>query len=596
MINSDLIADFLEEKKIDTVFGIIGSANAYIFDSIAKKGYTKIVYTHHEQAAVMSAGAYYRASGKLSIAIVTAGGGASNAITGVLSNWADSIPCIILAGQESSFYVKNQKHLRMIGTQGFNASGMVNSIVKKSKCILKKNDVIKSLEEAYYYCLEGRPGPVWLDMPQDIQGAKIDKKDVTHFIPPTPPSYKSEISKITKLLGQSKRPVILAGHGIKLSKSVNNFKELISKLKIPVLTSWLGIDILPENNPYNFGRPGLYGQRKSNFILQNCDLLLVIGSRLSLPLTGYNISNFAPNAKIIMVNNDKDELTKHPYHLSIFDNCSNFINKLNASKWIPSKPISFTTHLQKWRSQCLKYKNKYPTIEPHHVEDNRQYSNSYITVDKISEAADDDAIIVFGQGTPVASGHQAFKVKNNQTVFCSNGLGEMGNGIPSAIGAYFSNPNRQIICLVSDGSLMMNLQELQTIVGYNIPIKFILFNNEGYLFIKHTQKMLFKGNYTGVNKETGVSLPQYKKICKAFGINYTNESHKSIKQFLLTPGSGLYETYMNPEQDLSPKVKGIVTEEGIIAPPLEEMSPLLPLHEIENNMINVNELSYKIKR
>lgn len=589
MINSDLIADFLKEKEIDTVFGIIGSANAYIFDSIAKKGYTKVVYTHHEQAAVMSAGAYYRASGKLSMAIVTAGGGASNAITGVLSNWADSIPCIILAGQESTFYVKNHNNLRMMGTQGFNASEVVKSITKKSKCILEKNDVIKSLEEAYYYCLEGRPGPIWLDIPQDIQGAKVDETDIPHFVEPSLPLYDSNIPEVVELIKNSKRPVILAGHGIKISKSINNFTKLINRLKIPTLITWLGIDLLPEEHPYNFGRPGLYGQRKSNFILQNCDLLIVIGSRLSLPLTGYNMDNFAPGAKIIIVNNDKDELYKHSYHLPIFDDCKNFITKLLS--------VDFNLNINKWYNQCLEYTKKFPTIESHHISDNKLYNNSYITVDQISDIADDDAIIVFGQGTPVASGHQAFKVKNNQTVFCSNGLGEMGNGIPSAIGAYFSNPSRQLICLVSDGSLMMNLQEFQTVIGYKIPIKFILFNNEGYLFIKHTQKMLFNGNYNGVNKDTGVSLPDYKKISNAFGLHYSNTKIDTLDNFLKTEGPGIYETYMNPEQDLSPKVKGIVTEEGITAPPLEEMSPLLSFQDIKDNMIiNVNELSHKIKR
>ena len=576
---SDLIAEFLKEQNIKTVFGIIGSANAHIFNSIIKKGFTDIIYMHHEQAAVMAAGAYYRASGKLSVAIVTAGGGASNAITGVLSNWADSVPCIILAGQESTFHVESHKHLRMIGTQGFNASKVVKSITKKSKCILEKNDVVKSLEEAYYYCLEGRPGPVWLDIPQDVQGAKIDEKNITYFTKPSLPLYNSNISKVVKLIKNAKRPIILAGHGVKLSKSTIKFKELVDKLKIPVLTSWLGIDLLSEDHPYNFGRPGLYGQRRSNFILQNCDLLIVIGNRLSLPLTGYNMDNFAPQAKIVMVNNDKNELYKHKYHLHIFDDCKKFITKLLS--------IDLNINVDKWYNQCLEYAKKFPVIEPHHISDNKSYDNSYITVDQISDIANDDATIVFGQGTPIASGHQAFKVKNNQTVFCSNGLGEMGNGIPSAIGAYFGNPNKQLICLIADGSMMMNLQELQTIIGYKIPIKFILFNNEGYLFIKHTQKMLFKGKYTGVDKNTS----------NAFGLHYSNTKTSTLNDFLKTEGPGIYETYMNPEQDLSPKVKGIVTEEGIMAPPLEEMSPLLSLQKIKDNMIiNTNEISYKIKR
>jgi acetolactate synthase-1/2/3 large subunit len=586
---SDLIANFLEEKNIDTVFGIIGSANAHIFDSIINKGYTKVVYMHHEQSVVLAAGAYYRSSGKMSAAIVTAGGGASNAITGIVSNWADSIPCLILSGQESTQYVKNHRQLRMLGTQGFNSYEVIKPISKYSKCVLNKEDTLKYLQEAYYTCLEGRPGPVWLEIPFDIQGSNIEESKIKKFRTPECPKTDSKIDLIVKLISESSRPVILAGHGIKLADCKKEFKELVSRLKIPVLTSWSAMDLLTEDDPYNFGRPGLYGQRRSNFVIQNCDLLIAIGSRLSLPLTGYNLKNFSPEAKIVMVNNDQKELDNFNPYLKINDNCKNFISNL--------KHVNIDSYREVWYKKCIEYKQKFSTIEQHHLDDNINYDNSYITVDEISKYAKDDAIIVFGQGTPLASGHQAFKVKGTQTVFCSNGLGEMGNEMPSAIGACFPNPNRQVICLISDGSMMMNLQELQTIVGYKTPIKFILFNNEGYLFIKHTQKMLFNGRYTGVNDNTGVSLPNYEKVSYAFGLNYTNSKRSSLEDFLNSNGPGIYETFMNPEQDLSPKVKGIISSEGILAPPLEDMSPLLSLEEIKNNMINkINNISYQIKR
>jgi acetolactate synthase-1/2/3 large subunit len=590
-IGADLIADFLISKEIDTVFGIIGSANAYIFDSIVKKGYTKIIYMHHEQSVVMAAGAYYRSSGKMTAAIVTAGGGAANAVTGVVCNWADSIPCLIIAGQENSRYVKEHDNLRMYGTQGYNAVKMVQDVTKFATCITNLESLHSTLEEAYHKCLSDRPGPVWVDIPSDIQGSKLNNIKLESFIKPNPPVYDFKLDEVIELLSNAKRPVILGGHGIKLSNSISQFKTLVNQLQIPVLLSWLGIDALPESNPYNFGRPGLYGQRRANFIIQNCDLLLVIGSRLSLPQTGYDINNFAPGAKIIIVNNDLNELQKHAsrYDLPIEGDCSVFINKLLE------KNKNF--YKKEWYNKCVDYAKQFPTIEPHHLEDNKTHNNSYVTIDNLSDILDDDAVIILDQGTPLASGHQALKLKDNKIAFASNGLGEMGNGLPSAIGAAIANPTKQIVALIADGSTMMNLQELQTVVGYKLPIKFILFNNEGYLFIKHTQKMLFEGRYTGVNEDTGVSMPNYEKVFKAFGITYTNVHTHSMKDILDIPGPVLYETFMNPEQELSPKVKGIVTNEGILPPPLEEMSPLLSLQDIENNMINkINQISYKIQR
>lgn len=583
---SDLIADFLEEKQIQVIFGIIGSANSYIFDSISNKGYTKIVYVHHEQAAVMSAGSYYKSSGKLSAAIVTAGAGASNAITGVISNWADSIPCLILSGQESTKYIKEHSNLRMIGTQGFNISKMVSDVTKYSYTVLNKSDLLKSLEQAYYTCLEGRQGPVWIDIPFDIQSTKLDQNDLIKFNKLETKEKDYDLSTILQLIEKSNRPVVLGGYGIKSSKAEKEFIQLIEKIKIPVLLSWSGLDILDFNHPYNFGTPGLYGQRRANFIIQNCDLLIVLGSRLSLPQTGYNINNFAPNAKIVVVNNDEFELNKYSrYDLTINDDVKNFICKLNKQ--------NLNSYKEDWYRRCIKYNADFPILEKVHRQDNKHYDNSYVLVNYLSDYMSKDDILVIGQGTPLACGHQAFKVKNEQIVFASNGLGEMGNGIPAAIGASFHGKN--VILLDGDGSMMMNLQELQTIVGYNLPIKIIVFNNDGYLFIKHTQKMLFNGRYTGVNPNTGVTLPNFEGISKAFKIPYLNTKTNTLKDFIEHKGYCIFECFMNPEQDLVPKVKGIPVADGILAPPIEEMSPLLPIETIKNNMININELSYKIR-
>jgi acetolactate synthase-1/2/3 large subunit len=589
---SDLIADFLYEKGIDTVFGIIGSANAHIFDSIVKKGYTKIIYMHHEQATVMAAGAYYRTNGKLSAAIVTAGAGASNAITGVLSNWADSIPCLILSGQEATKYVTSHSQLRMLGTQGFKAAEVVESMTKFSDTIMDKDQSLSLLQKAYYYSLEGRPGPSWLDIPFDIQSSKVDPSNLTHFKPEQMSSQDcsdSELNDLLDLILKSNRPVILGGHGIKLSKSEDKFRALVHKLRIPVLLSWSGLDLLPYEHPYNFGCSGLYGQRCANFVVQNCDLLIVLGSRLALPQTGYNLDNYAPKAKIVMVNNDKNELKKYTrYDLTFQEDCGEFIDKLLCSQITPS--------IDSWYDQCTLYKNQFPLIEKQHLADNEKYDNSYVFINNLSKLLKEGDVLAIGQGTPLPCSHQALELKPGQIAFASNGLGEMGNGLPSAIGACFAHNGRTIL-LDGDGSMMMNLQELQTVVGYNLPLKIIIFNNEGYLFIKHTQKMLFDGRYTGVDTATGVSLPKFEKIANAFDIAYFNSKNHKLEDFLNHSSSAIFECFMNPEQELVPKVKGIAVVDGILAPPIEEMSPLLDISDMEKNMIvGLNNLSYEIRK
>jgi acetolactate synthase-1/2/3 large subunit len=332
---SDLVAEFLVEKKIQVAFGIIGSANSHIFDSISDKGYTKVVYVHHEQAAVMAAGSYYRATGKISAAIVTAGAGSANAITGVISNWADSIPCLVISGQESTKYIKEHANLRMIGTQGFDVVEMVKRVTKYAKTVIDKNEIVKCLNEACSFALSDRHGPSWIDVPFDIQSAFVNKEELEVFEEPKSDLTAVSVKELLDLLKTSKRPVILGGYGIKASNSQKEFDSLVRSYKIPVLLSWSAIDVLSHDHPYNFGTSGLYGQRRANFILQNCDLLIVLGSRLALPQTGYNIDNFAPNAKIIMVNNDRNELDKYAnrYDIKIPFDVKQIISCLLAIKY-----------------------------------------------------------------------------------------------------------------------------------------------------------------------------------------------------------------------------------------------------------------------
>lgn len=573
---SDIICSFLINRNIDVVFGIIGSANSHLYDSF--KNYNiRIINVHNEQCAVMAAGAYFRASGKLAIALVTAGGGASNSVTGILSLWADSIPTIILSGQESSYYINEHNHRRMYGTQGFDFIHMISKSTKYSKCIVDPLIIQDELEKSYSFAMDGRKGPVVLDIPFDIQSKKIEYRFWNNYIPKI---INNGISNIEELILNSKYPVILAGHGIKLSNSTELFKEILQNIQIPVLLTWSGIDILYDEHPLYFGRPGIYGQRAANFILQKSDLLITIGTRLTLPQTGYDFEEFARKSKIVMVDVDTTEF-KPFANLCINTDCNEFFKQIKNIKYINKE----------WIKECNNLLINFPLIENYHKDD--IFPNSYKIIDKISDYLKPSHIIVTDMGTALLSGHYAIRLKEGNTMFSSYGLGEMGYGLPAALGAAISSKERDVLCLNCDGSMMMNLQELQTIIQHKLNIKIIIFNNDGYLMIKHTQKMLFNGIYNSVDSNTGIVLPDYMRIADAFGyekiqIKSWDDFYLYFPKFMDCYGPGICEIFMNPNQDFIPKVKGVVNNNNeIFAPPIEEMSPLLE-YDIIKSVMNDN--------
>lgn len=562
MKTSHLIADFLVKHDITTVFGIIGSANAHLYDAFVSHG-IKIVNVHHEQCAVIAAGAYYRTCNKLAIALVTAGGGATNAITGVVSLWADSIPCIILTGQESTKYIVEHSHRRMYGTQGFDVVKMTSGVVKSSKTT-SADSIQVDMEEAYSIALSDRPGPVIIDIPFDVQSYDVcnrEWKKYTHIT--TKPSI-DEITLVQQLFVKSKKPVLLAGHGVKLSGGKDAIQKLV---KIPTMLSWSSIDLIDHDNPLYFGMPGIYGNRMSNYIIEQCDLLLVIGSRLALPQTGY--SSYANSATIIMVDIDPTEV-KPFVDVHIKSDCLEFIKAFDV-------PNEFD--YVDWIHQCNLIKQSNPIIESCHKID-QGFPNSYMVIDRISDLIKHNHVIVTDMGTALLSGHQAIRLKKDNTMFSSYGLGEMGYGLPAAIGAAFATPERPIMCLNCDGSMMMNLQELQTIIQHKLNIKIIIFNNDGYLMIKHTQNMLFNGKYNAVNSDTGIVLPEYMKISQAFGfpsfrIKTWTDFDVHFTEFMNVDGPSICEIFMPQYQDFVPKLKGICDKNGKITPPrFDEMSPL----------------------
>jgi acetolactate synthase-1/2/3 large subunit len=569
---SDIIRDYLLANNIEVVFGIIGSANSYIYDSLSKCEQIKLTPTHHEQAAVMAMGAYYRTTGKLSVALVTAGGGSSNSFTGILSNWADSIPGIIISGQEQSYYIEEYSNMRMYGIQGYDSVSTFSKCVKLSARINKEN-IYETLKKAFDVTQSGRPGPVFLEVPFDVQGQMIESQPVIPYRVQSPTLSSSEALSIVELLNQSKKPVIIAGHGIKLSNSEELFKHFVSKHNIPIILTWSAVDLLEETNSNNYGRSGVQGQRSANFIVQNSDLVVVMGSRLSLLQTGYSRKDFAPHAKIIHIDIDPLETNKFE-SLSINKDIKDILHSLN----ILSSEIKIDT--TNWKNYCDNIRTKYPRVMPEHLVDP---TNSYTFIDWFSNKIQDNYTIVTDMGTALLSGFYGFNIKPNQKMFTSLGLGEMGYGLAAAVGAGFGeNP---VMCLNCDGGMMLNLQELQTIKTYNLPVKIVIFNNDGYLMIKHTQNMLFNGTKTCVDKKTGLELPEYKKIAKAFDYEYYTLDQ--VDEFLSSPNQAILEVFMDPNQEFIPKVKGTKNQDNNIqAGLLEEMSPLLPLDNIKEAMIS----------
>lgn len=579
---SDVVCEFLVKNEIDVVFGIIGSANSHIFHSINKNSNIKLVSVHHEQAAVMAMGAYYRSTGKLAVALVTAGAGSANAFTGILSNWADSIPGIILSGQEQSYYINEYRGMRMYGVQGYDSVSTFSDCTKMSERITTTN-VYEVLSNAFAVTQTNRPGPVFIEVPFDTQSKMVEEQDIIPFkhIHESNAQSKSNAKSILQDLSLYKRPIVMGGHGVKLSGAEKLFKTFVERYNIPTVLSWSAVDLLEEDHKSNYGRSGVQGQRSANFIVQNCDLLIVLGSRLSLLQTGYSRSDFAPNAKIIHVDIDKLETDKFNYH-TINEDVHNLLIDLLVEDTVD-------VDIADWIAYCNDVREKFPRVMPEHLSDP---TNSYTFIDTFSKKLSDNYTIVTDMGTALLSGFYGFNIKPNQKMFTSLGLGEMGYGIAAAVGAGFGT--KPVMCLNCDGGMMMNLQELQTIKTHNLPVKVVIFNNDGYLMIKNTQNMLFKGERTCVDKSTGVELPDYKKVAEAFDYAYFTD----MDEFLAYEGQAFLEVFMDPNQEFVPKVKGMKMDDGSVkAGLLEEMSPLLPLKSVEEFMVaGINERSKTIVR
>lgn len=586
---SDFIFQYLVEKHgIKHCFLVTGGGAMHLNDSIGHtKGLTYIC-NHHEQASAIAAEGYYRTCGQLCVTNVTTGPGGTNAITGVLGQFLDSIPGLYISGQiKTSTYKHTYPYLklRQLGDQEADIVSIVTPITKYAKTIYNPLDIKYELDKAIAIALDGRPGPVWLDIPLDVQCAIIDETKLKEFdsaeiIDPVKHAFiDKQIDQLIDKIRTAKSPVIYVGNGIRLAKRVDKFIELAEKLNIPVVTAISGSDIIWHNHKLYFGKPGICGDRIGNIMVQNSDLLIILGTRLSIRQVSYAYDLLAPKAYKVMIDIDLAEMQKPtlsidlPIHVNLNEFIDKILFKINTIKF---------PNFNKWILWGRNIEKKLPTL----FDDNPDitgYTNSYKFADELFKQLHDGDVCVTGNGTAYTCTYQAMKVNKGVRVFANQGCAAMGYDLPAAIGAVVSNTKGKTVLVTGDGSLQMNIQELQTLVTYKMPLKLFILENEGYLAIKTTQKSFFKGHFTGSNPDSGVVCPNLEKIAAAYGIPYISISEngealtKVISQTLNNDGPIICEVHMYPEQSLFPKSASFMDKETgkMSSAPLERMAPFM---------------------
>lgn len=580
MTVSEYIWDFLANKGNKNVFMVSGSSAMWLCDALYKEKRLKQIPVHHEQVASMAADAVGRYTNEIGACLVTIGPGATNAITGVAGAYVDSSPMIVVSGQASSKLLQYEidTKIRQHGTQSLNLEPMVSSITNYFAAVMNENDIRYHIEKAYYYATTGRPGPVWLDIPIDIQNKQVKPHDeMESFTAPTINENESfDVNKIKELLLNSKKPLILAGGGIGMANCRKEFREFVNKYKIPVVTSRGGIDCISSDCDYFIGRPGAYGDRASHFAIQNCDLLLTLGSRFSVSTIGYYPKDFAKEATIIQVDIDQKELDKDdvPVDILIKSDLKNFIKEISNS--LGNENINKTD----WNDYCKNLKQKYPVV----LDEYEQESpiNSYYFVDMLSKKISDNTSIVVDTGSVCNVVSQSFNIKENQRYIISAGLSCMGFWA-SAVGT--ASLGVETIALAGDGSTQMNIQEFATMKHHNLPIKLFIFKNNGYCLIRHNQHNYLDDRFIGVGADSGVEIPDFCKIATAYGlpsvdISKSDDISAKIDEVLNTKGPIICQINTQELQPLVPRIASRVMEDGSLkAAAFDDLFPFIDVDE-----------------
>lgn len=590
---ADIIVDILIRNNIDICFSVVGGGSMHLNNAFVLNDKIEKIYNHHEQACSMAAESYARASGRMASVCVTSGPGGTNAINGVQGAWVDSIPMIVISGHPRYETTKRASGLdiRCRGVQENDIISQVKGITKYAKLITDPLEIKREMQVAVNLAMEGRRGPVWLDIPLDVQGTIVDEEDLYPCIERNPNVYqnlRSDIKELEAAIKDAKRPCILTGSGIRTSDSINMFREFISKVKIPIVGGCIQPDICYNGQDMYYGMSGNVGPRAGNFILQNADLILVLGNSLSYKQTGFNQEKFAPNADIFMVDIQSDEAKKPGLHVKkcisvdlkeFFSVSCEVIEKIEVS--------------QEWNNYCIKVNEKFKPFEMleryGELKDNESVPALYWWKKLLSNSKE-DAVFALGNSSCIYGILQEGINFKEQRVLVNYNCGSMGHDLPNAIGSALAF-RKDIICVTGDGSIMMNLQELQTIKHYNLPVKIVLFSNNGYGAIRNTCTNFFNGKYTGCDSDSGISFPTFKGIAEAFGFNYrccnnVGEVDSAIDWLYNQESFCFLEIKERIDEIAGPKLISVMNEEGKFeTPALHEMYPFLDSNEIESLML-----------
>lgn len=584
---SDYIMQRLAEEGVRDVFLLPGGGAMYLDDAIACEKRLVAVPCHHEQACGIAAEANGRVNKVgFGVAVVTTGPGATNLITPVAGAWIESLPLFVISGQVKRADALNGRPIRQGGVQEVDIVSLVKPITKYATTIDRPENVRRCLEEALWCMKNGRKGPVWLDVPLDIQAAPVDPKTLEAFVVPETPanllSLGQQIAQINELIKNSKRPVFLIGHGVRVSGATDLFIEIAERLRIPCTFTWNAADTLPWDHDLYVGRPGVVAARAPNFAIQNSDCLISIGCRLDNIITAYSPLGFAREAKKIVVDVDPNELSRHPMatHVSVCADAKVFLH--SWSQCLPElEPI------EDWRNQCADWKRRYLPL------DGRQFSGTspighFQFVDHLSDVIPEDSLVITGSsGLAVEVFYTAFRNRRGQRVFLTSGLGSMGYGLPAAIGACLGSDRKPTVCVESDGSLMLNLQELATLKHLNLPLTLVIMNNNGYASIRNTQRNYFQGRYVGSGQSSGLWMPDFIRLAASMDIPCERVTDiQQLQSSLFGDHLRLVEVVLEEDELLTPKVSALPQADGsIISMPLEDMSPLLPRDVLRQEML-----------
>lgn len=598
---ADYVADFLVQHGVTDAFSVVGGGAMHLNDALGHKKGLRVTYNHHEQACAIAAEAYARLDNKIAAVCVTTGPGGTNALTGVVGGWLDSIPMFIISGQvrydTTARYALQytETPLRAMGDQEYDIVKSVEPMTKYATMIEDPKQIRYALEKAWHLATTGRPGPVWIDIPVNFQGGYIETDELEGYNPSEddsllPPSVDElVIDKVLEKIAKAKRPVLHAGYGIRLSGGYDAFRRVADKLNIPVVTYWNAIDLIEDQHPLYVGRAGNMGDRPGNWAIQNADLVVAIGTRISIRQVGYNWKTWAREAEVIMVDVDQAELKKPTLHVDmpIWADAKDFLEKMD--KAITDTPIYFG---EEWLTACQRWKKNYPVVQPRQWEENGTTANVYAFVKYMSSRLPENSLTAVSNGACCVVGHQAYEIKKGSRFANNSAIASMGYGLPAAIGTCIGGNRMQTICLEGDGSIMMNLQELQTILTNKLPIKIFMINNSGYHSIRITQSNLFsEHSKVGIGEESGdLSFPDFKKISEAFGYPYYSAcSNKEMKEVvdkvLSLDGPVFCEIFTDTEQRWEPKSSTKRLEDGtLVSPPLEDLAPFLPREELKEIM------------